>query len=160
MRLISGLLLAGALWAQLVPFEKNDLWGYRDERGKVVIEPRYAMAGKFSHGIAAVVSDGSWAYIDTTGRVIVRPFVFDNGPDYFREGLARYVADGKMGFFDRSGRIVIRAGFDFAGRFSDSRAEVCQGCRKVAAGEHYTIEGGRWGVIDRRGKLVVPYHSK
>jgi hypothetical protein len=158
MKVVLAMLFASlAAQAQLVPFEKGDLWGYKDRHGKVAIEPRYPMAGRFSRGIAPVVIGDTWAYIDSTGKVIVRPFVYDNGPDYFHEGLARYVEDRKIGFFDRHGRIVIKAQFDFAEPFSHGRAKVCQGCRKVAAGEHFTMEGGKWGFIDRAGRLVIPF---
>ena len=151
------LFVVESLFAQWVPFEKDDVWGYKDRQGKVVIGPRFSMAGPFSRGIAPVFLDGGWAYIDRNGRVILKAFTFDNGPDYFREGLARYMADGKIGFFDRSGKIVIKAQFDFAGRFSEGRASVCQGCRQIPAGEHFTMEGGKWGFIDRTGRLVITY---
>jgi hypothetical protein len=70
-------------------FEKNSRWGYRTKAGDQVIAPVFLMATDFSkEGMAAVVDEQGWAWIDQKGEVIARPFVFDNGPDYFREGLA------------------------------------------------------------------------
>jgi hypothetical protein len=150
-------LAATAALARLVPFEQDGRWGYRDSRGAVVIEPRYQAADPFSSkGIAAVLGDRGWVYIDRTGRVLIAPFIFDNGPDYFHQGLARFTAEGKFGFFNSSGAVVIGPQFDFADSFSQDRAAVCQGCRKVAAGEHWFMEGGTWGFIDRAGMLVIP----
>jgi hypothetical protein len=139
-----------------VPFEQNSLWGYRDKAGKIVIPPRFIFARAFSsEGIAAVVDDQGWAYINEKGWVVVRPLVFDNGPDYFSDGLARYVFKGRFGFFDKWGRIVIPARFDFAQPFSDGRAPVCFGCREVREGEHRMMMGGKWGFVDLRGDLVI-----
>jgi hypothetical protein len=142
----------------LIPFEdKNGLWGYKDNAGKIIISPRYFAAGEFSeHGIAPVGDKSGWKYIDTSGKTVIVPFIFDNGPDYFSEGLARFAENGKMGFFDETGKIIIPAQFDFVFPFSEGLAEFCNGCSKVYAGEHYTMEGGQWGKIDRWGKIVIP----
>jgi len=122
-----------------------------------VIPARYQLAGTFSEtGIAWVLDDAGWAYIDRQGRVLVRPMVYDNGPDPFSEGLARYVADGRYGFFDPAGHIVIPAHFDFAQPFHQGRAAVCMDCEKRVMGEHWTMVGGRWGYIDGTGELVIP----
>ena len=154
------LLLLAAQAARLIPFEQGDKFGYKTPQGKVVIEPRYRVAQEFSReGLAAVVDEHGWAYIDRSGNVVIRPFTFDNGPDYFREGLARFVVDGKFGFFDRRGRVVIQPRFTFAGPFSKGRAPVCEGCREVRLGEHTSMTGGSWGFIDKRGALRIPLHA-
>jgi len=141
-----------------VPFEQDGHWGYKLGR-KVVIEPRFVMAERFSHeGIAAVVDEQGWAYIGRSGQLVIRPLAVDNGPDYFQEGLARFTSDGKTGFFDRSGKVAIPARYSFAEPFSQGRAAVCEGCREVAEGEHRVLQGGRWGFIDRAGTLVIPVH--
>lgn len=142
---------------QPVPFEKHGRWGYRDVRGGIAIPPRFDLANPFSpEGIAAVVDEKGWAYIDIKGKLVIRPFVFDNGPDYFSEGLARFTSGGKFGFFDRHGKVVIPPGFDFAAPFSDGLAAVCVGCKEVFQGEHSFRKGGRWGFTDRSGSLVIP----
>jgi len=150
-------LLAFTGAAAPVPFEQDGQWGYRDAQGTVVIAPRYLIADPFSpEGIAAVADEKGWAYIDRTGKILVHPFLFDNGPDEFQEGLARCVADGKVGYFDKHGRIVIPPRFSFAEPFSDGRAKVCFGCREVKDGEHSRYTGGRWAWIDRQGREVEP----
>lgn len=137
--------------------DANDKWGYRDSSGKVVIAPQYSAAMEFSkQGIAAVVDEDGWLYIDKTGNPIVRPFVFDNGPDYFEDGLSRYVDNGKMGFINTSGKIVIPAAYDFARPFSEKRAAVCNGCRQEPEGEHKITVGGKWGFIDQKGNVLIP----
>ena len=137
---------------ELEPFMQDDLWGYRDSAGQMVIPPKFVVAETFSReGMAAVVDQLGWAYINKKGDILLRPFVFDNGPDPFAEGLARFVEDGRMGFFDRHGKVVIEAQFDFAMPFEDGKAKVCTDCREVAEGDHKRVEGGTWWLIDQAG---------
>jgi len=141
----------------LVPFVRDGKWGYKKASGEVVIQPRFEVAYDFSaEGIAAVVDDEGWAYINADGFTVIRPFVFDNGPDYFEEGLARFRSESKFGFFDRKGRVIIEPRFDFALPFHDGLAAVCSGCKEELEGEHRSVKGGVWGYIDRRGAVVFP----
>ena len=142
---------------KLLRFEENGLWGFKDASGNVVLKPRYLDAYDFlQEGIAAVADEKGWSYIDEKGNVLIRPFLYDNGPDYFKDGLARYEEKGKLGYFDTRGKVAIKARFDFALPFENGRAEVCQGCVKKAEGEQSHWEGGLWGAIDKTGALVVP----
>jgi len=152
-----GLYLVGLLWfltlaihptgaqTKLVSFEEDGKWGYKNASGQVVIKPRFLMADDFlPEGIAAVADDRGWAYIDTKGKTVIRPFVFDNGPDYFREGLARFELHGKFGFFDKRGSVTIHPQFDFAMPFQGGLSAICTGCTERRAGEHSTMTGGKW----------------
>ena len=142
---------------KLVAFEKGSKWGYKNASGKVVIQPQFDMANDFSpDGIAAVVDDQGWAYINQKGRIVIRPFVIDNGPDYFKEGLARFRIDNKFGFFDPKGNITIPPQFDFALPFHEGLAAICTGCKEEPEGEHRSVKGGRWGYINKKGKIVIP----
>jgi hypothetical protein len=141
----------------LTPFEEGERWGYKDATGKVVLPPRYRMAYEFNaSGTAQALDDQGWACIDAQGKVLLRPYLFDNGPDYPAEGFFRFVEGGKVGFTDESCQPLIPAQFDFAAPFQENLAAVCQGCKAVKDGEHSRMEGGRWGYIDKKGALVVP----
>ncbi len=136
----------------------GDRYGYRDAKGEVSIEPRFLLADDFSEaGLAAVVDESGWAYINTEGRLVVRPFVFDNGPDPFSEGLARFEQEGRFGFFDERGHTAIEPRFDFANPFSEGLAAVCTGCVRKSVGEHWSVSGGKWGYIDKNGDEVIPF---
>lgn len=140
-----------------VPFQQDGKWGYKDAGGRVIIEPRFQTAGAFAaEGLAAVVDEQGWAYINAEGALVVRPLVVDNGPDYFQEGLARFRASGKVGFFNRGGKVIIPAAFGFALPFSEGLAGVCDQCREIREGEHTVVRGGQWGFIGRGGELVIP----
>lgn len=142
-----------------VAFEAEDgNYGFKDSTGKVVLPPKYALAQDFTPGgIACVVEPaGQWICIDGTGAEVVRPYIFDNGPDYVSEGLARFVEGDKMGFYDDTGKKVIPARFAFVTPFQDERAAFCVGCTKQCDGEHCSMVGGKWGLIDRTGAEVCP----
>ncbi|MEJ2543276.1 MAG: WG repeat-containing protein [Calditrichaceae bacterium] len=131
-----------------------------NQNNHIIIDAQYPAAMDFTeHGIAAVADSSGWAYIDKQGNIIIRPYVYDNGPDYFSEGLARFVKNGKFGFFNEFGRIVIEAQWDFAYPFQDGKAAVCKGCKITTDNEHSSVTGGEWGYIDKKGNIVVPIGS-
>ena len=138
------------------PFESGDgLFGYRDASGREILPARYHAAMEFAPtGVAFVVDDNGWACIDATGSVRLRPFVFDNGPDYPSEGVFRYVDGDRMGFSDDACRPTITAAWEFAGAFAEQRAPVCRGCTPVH-GEHAMPKGGKWGFVDPSGREVI-----
>ncbi len=141
----------------MVPYQQDGKWGYKTPKGKVVLKPRFVLAQPFTpEGIAAVVDQHGWAYIDQSAKVIIRPMVVDNAPDDFKDGVARFPSDGKVGFFDEHGVVAIQPKYAFAESFSEGRAAVCEGCHEVVEKEHHSIEGGKWGFIDRTGALVIP----
>lgn len=146
----------GGPGGELEPFEKNDLYGFRTPGGKVVIPPQYQRALEFfSYGYAAVFDEQGWAYIDRQGNVIIRPYPFDNGPDYFREGLSRYVSNNKIGFINNRLEIIIPAAFDFAEPFENGISYVCNGCKPKSMGEHSVMTGGKWGVLGLDGNVAI-----
>lgn len=105
---------------------------------------------------AAVLFGDELDYLNADG-VAVPVLPFDDGPDYFVEGFARTLQGGKIGFVDEQLRVVIPPQWDFAFPFENGTAVVCDGCtRRPAGDEHVEVVGGRWGVIDTRGAVVVP----
>ncbi|MFB5652239.1 WG repeat-containing protein [Leptospira wolffii] len=139
-------------------FEENGLYGYKDKEGKVAISPQYSVAYDFQEtGIAFAFGKGGWICIDSKNRELLHPFPFDNGPDDFSEHKARFVENGKIGFFDPFCKKVIPADFDFAFPFEKGYSVICSGCKSVREpdGEHSILEGGKYGLIDSKGKIVV-----
>jgi hypothetical protein len=88
----------------------------------------------------------------------------DNGPDYFEDSLARSRVGDKIGYIDRKLNLVIPATYDGAYPFKDGVAVVCTACthvsdRTATEGERGWYQGGQWGRIDRRGRVVSPFRS-
>lgn len=107
--------------------------------------------GKYGLGQLMVLGDnGGWHYIKRNGATL--PVVtFDNGADYFAEGLTRGIVKGGIAYFDPEFRQVAGPYAD-GSPFRNGRAAVCQGCSESGN----TSRDGRWGFIDRTGKVVVP----
>ncbi len=136
-------------------------YGFRDQSGNIVIKQKYSNVFSEFEGKIAFVEDKKEGIvaIDRKGRIVLKPYIFDNGPDYISDGLFRFVEKDKFGFANADGKKVIPAQFDFANPFDDNgRAEFCMGCRLVIkpGREHKDIEGGKWGLINESGKVIVP----
>ncbi|WP_426493450.1 WG repeat-containing protein [Hymenobacter sp. 102] len=91
----------------------------------------------------------------------MRAFYFDNGPDYVQNGLMRYTNDNSLvGFANSKGQIKIPALFTIAYPFNHGYSIVGQGSHLEplfpGETEHMVWRGGKWGIIDRRGNILVP----
>lgn len=111
----------------------------------------------YTDGLATIAFGPGWHYRRRDGRMALM-VSFDNGPDPFEQGVARARIDGHLAYVDRRLRVRIRTAFDQGTPFEHGRATVCAGCveQRIDQGEHSILTGGRWGVIDRRGRIVVP----
>ncbi|TGM46747.1 WG repeat-containing protein [Leptospira biflexa] len=161
--LFLSLVVSGSLLAQtkgFISFEENGLYGFKDKKGNVMIKPEYQQAMEFTKsGVAFVVLKNKWVCINHKNNVLLESFLYDNGPDYLSERLARFVENGKMGFHNERCQKVIKATYDFVYPFENGYAIVCNGCELKPEGEHKRIVGGLYGLINRKGKLVVPVVS-
>ena len=118
-------------------------WGYVDGAGRLAVECRYAGAGKFSDGLAAVQEiEGLWGYIDTAGRTVVAPQYTVAGE--FDGGMAWVQAGGeRWGRIDNTGKVVIPCLYTEIGE-PDQR-----GWMRVR-------RDGKWGCLRETGEVAVP----
>lgn len=151
------LLSSGCKKKSLSVFEDGDLFGFKNQDGEIIIAPDYSFVYDFNEkGVALVFGKMGWSCIDSGNRILLNPFQYDNGPDPFAEGLARFTENKKIGFFDVGCRKIIEAKYDFAFPFEENFAVVCLGCKSIKMEEHSSIEGGKYGLIDKKGKVIVP----
>ena len=108
----------------LFPVRVEGKYGYIDKKGKLVIQPQFSGASRFSEGLAAVQMQraGRVGYIDETGNLVI-PLQFDLA-DPFSEGLAAIFKDRKWGFMDRTGQVVVAPAFAAVARFTEGMAVV------------------------------------
>lgn len=129
--------------------DSNNLIGYIDIDGKVIIEPAFILANDFSEGLAGVVPKDSElaGIIDVNGRILVSPRFKAIGR--FSQGLAP-AADklGRFGFINREGAFVIAPQFVAAFEFNEGLAEV-----EVTVDREKGV--GKRGFIDLSGKFAV-----
>lgn len=109
---------------ELIPFRKNNMAGYLNAEGEVVIEPQFQAASAFSDGLASVRKEGLFGYIDKRGEWVIPPrFQYAND---FSEGLAGVpLGENGWGFIDRTGKEVIPGKFAWVyGGFRHGVAEI------------------------------------
>lgn len=151
-------LFLAATLSLCTPFldEPSGLYGYRACNGEVALPATFYIAQDFNVcGVAVVLDADGWRYIDKSGQTLVRPMIFDNGPDDFQEGLARYIDGGKYGYFDQCGKIVIPAQYDFALPFDGGKGRAGFDCifpLADPAGEHRSYECKRWVDVPADGR--------
>lgn len=125
----------------------NGLWGYADAMGEIVIPCQFNYCSIFSDGLAYVETDGRSYFINKDNETVIEGLEEYRGCEPFREGYSRFYAkDGKIGFIDKDGNISIEPIYDSASDFRDGLASVCI--------------GENWGVIDKSGKIVIPFEYK
>ncbi len=130
----------------LKPFEdKNGLYGYKDDKGKIVITAQYVIATYFFSGVdmAWVYLNEKFALVNKKGKLII-PFKY-RYVNYFQEGMAVVAintkfmkAGGNYGFVDKNGKKVITLIYDYAEEFKDGKAKM-----KKAGKEFYIDKTGK-----------------
>ncbi|MEK4005837.1 WG repeat-containing protein [Paenibacillus sp. FSL H3-0333] len=142
----------GGLRAALLhpaPFKLKDgtLWGYINNDGRIVIEPRYDYAEEFQENGLAVVQRGNVSgLIDSSGRERVKPVYNFIGP--FSEGRA-VVSDVKgYTFIDEKGKEVTSARYDYLNSLHEGRA--------LFSKQNTTGGNSLYGYLDAQGKEVLP----
>lgn len=136
------LFAATTLQAQnLKPFKaENGKFGYKNDKGKIIIVPKYDNAYDFSEGMAAVnigavvslstgLVGGKWGFIDGTGKEVI--LLKYAAVTQFNEGLAAFISgyyldDTKnvWGYLDKTGKEVISAKYSYAEVFENGKAKV------------------------------------
>jgi hypothetical protein len=134
----------------------EELIGFKDKFGKIIIDAKYTHVYTDTlFSMAIVLKNGEWLGIDKEENVILKPFIFDNGPDYLEEGLFRFVENNKIGFADINGRKIISAKYDFATPFENGLSTYVLGGQREydKGGEHWWWIGGyESGYINHDGK--------
>lgn len=131
----------------------NFSFGYMDEQGKLVVEPKYFRGGSFSEGLACVCIHegepdmlpaypfGKWGYISKDGKLLI-PATYDDAGN-FHDGMAQIRAgkEALCGYINSKGESVIPARYSQGYDFSDGLALV--------------RDGNQWKYLDKEGKAVI-----
>ncbi|WBC17166.1 WG repeat-containing protein [Micromonospora sp. WMMA1998] len=131
--------------------EEQQLWGYADADGELVVGYRYAEAQPFHEGLAWVrrPEASRWALIDSAGAALIEANNGYRAVGPFSEGLSWVSMDGKGRWMavDQMNIVKIPPGYEEARPFRNGLAAVRQ--------------NGGWGAVDRTGAVVVPtrYHG-
>ncbi len=147
-----GLLNAQAAMNDLRAFKnKTGKWGFKDERGMVVIEPAYDQAFDFSEGLGRVINrqpggELLTGFINSSGTLVI-PMKYNLAGNFSESlakvGLGKY-PDTKYGYIDKTGKEVITLQYTSAQEFSEGLAGVTNKDKKL-------------GYINKLGKTIIPF---
>ena len=134
--------------------------GFINTQGKAVTPFQYSIIAllggiKCVNGMIPVRNQaGKNGYIDKTGKLVV-PFNYEEITN-FSDGLGKVKTryNGKVSYVNTKGEIAIPEKYDDGTIFKDGLAYVNIGAR--AKSIYSGLEGGKWGVIDKTGKEIVP----
>jgi hypothetical protein len=125
----------------LAPVLVGDKWGYMNEKGEIVIAPRWKNqeqgwkqqpVGNFHEGLAAVIEAVNWDVIDDS--------------NYYAY---------KCGYINTKGEYVIEPKFrQGCGDFSDGLAQIMVDVR----GDEYEKDKGWIGFMDKKGNWAIKPH--
>lgn len=118
--------------------------GYIDKRGKIVIGAKFAYAGPFSEGLAAVALDGPCWVAGWGGSQMPAPSAEVQFTSCGPRPADSVTLPCRHGYIDKTGRPVIPARYELAQEFSGGLAGVRL--------------GGKWAFIDRNGTEITPFH--
>ncbi len=128
----------------LAAVKQNGLWGFIDERGKLVVPPQWDDVLSFRNGAAVVAKDGYFGFIDKSGKTI-SPCKWEK-VFCFSHGFAFVCKDGKFGVIDKIGTLVVPCQWD----------EIVSTPNNENLNVYFFSKDGKWGACDASGRILFP----
>lgn len=127
--------------SELLPVVRGEQTGFADKKGDIKIEAQFEDARPFSNGLAAVKKDGAWAYINTSGKVIIEGYL-DAFP--FRDGRAVVGVKTDAG---KRYRHIDREGLSITGELYSEALPFSEGTAAVRTGQ-------AWKLLSTDGSVI------
>ena len=125
-RLILYFLIPLKLFSQdLVPYEENQLWGYKDLNGNTVIKPQYQYAFKFILKTAVVAKNDSVGVIDENNHLVI-PIRYHHisqidTTDFLFGYRQKYFGEFDLGIITRDNKVKIPPKYSYIAKHHSSR---------------------------------------
>lgn len=58
---------------KLIPFEVKENYGYINEKSLIIIKPKFDYADNFYEGLAQILKDSQFGFIDYSGKYVISP---------------------------------------------------------------------------------------
>lgn len=117
------------------------LFGIKNKKGEVVIEPLFHQIESFVDGVSIVSYDDFQGAIDMKGEILI-PYSYVELQTSSEHMIAFY-ENGMWGFFNTKGEKIIPAQYEFVGAFSEGLA--------------LASKNQLFGYINTKGKVVIPF---
>lgn len=150
----------------LVPFQENSLWGYKDQQGQVKITPQFQYASNFSSGYAIVANQGKFGAIDSNNKLIF-PFRYDflrplDDSDFLFGFKAKYFGEYFKGVMTKEEKIKIPADYSsiFKERNHYTIIKIRDSVLSSTSTGDFRSSKSVYGVSDIFGNVIIPceYH--
>jgi hypothetical protein len=129
--------------------------GFKNINGSIAIKAKYSLITfdeahpKKMYKMALVYSsEHGFIYINRNDSIVLKPYIYDNGPDYIEEGLFRFIENDSIGFANTFFKKIIKAKYNFATPFKNGIAEYYIGGEKIYNQGMTTLE-----VVQKYGTL-------
>jgi len=136
---------------------KTNLWGFLNQKGKVIIPFQYQSATKFSEGLSAVSNQKlkRGAFIDKTGKVIIKGKFKFNISEPFINGVSTVMtysgssftfapSDPKYRYIDKDGEFLIKESFKISYTFNKNGFAI-------VGKEKFFLGNYSYWIIDKKG---------
>jgi hypothetical protein len=144
------------------PFRSGNLWGYKDMKGNIRIEPQYQFATKFILDIAIVGKNDTLAAIDTNNNLII-PFKYQylrliDTSEFLFGHRAYYFGEYNLGVMSKDQKIKIPAEYRHISKFNGYYRVTKQKDSIIKKSETGDVRSVKtyYGLIDNNGLIKIP----
>lgn len=160
--LVMNIFYSNANSQDLIPFEKNKLWGYKNSYGNIKIAPQYDYALKFAFNYAIVLKNDSAGAIDTNNNIII-PIIYDfvrllDTTEFLFGYKAKYFGEYFWGVIDVNRKIKIPPIYR-----NITKRKGCYEVRKqvdslIGKNSYENLRSpiSFYGLLDSNGKTLIP----
>lgn len=132
-------LAAYTILQRFIKSTENADYSYLNTKGERAFRRNFKMALPFNDGLALVLNNSVYEYIDKSGETVISNPLFE-GAHSFSEGMASVKINNKWGYIDTTGEIVVEPKYEAVEKFSDGIAKV--------------LINGVWAYINKEGNYI------
>ena len=144
----------------------DDLYGYADLHGSIVIPPQFIYANRFQNGFAVVrYPEGDWACIDPDGVVLVRGLQADHwsGPDFVNGMYTCKTNGSEFSVINMQGETVMTFTTEnLVKLYPPDENGLCLFFTDTSGQDNYWTADRMFGYVDLSGQIVAepqPYRE-
>ncbi len=139
--------------------DEEDLFGFADLQGHVVIVPQFAYVNSFSDGLAVVqYPEGDWACIDPDGTVLIRGLQADHwsGPDFVNGMYTCQTGDQEFSVINMEGETLMTFSYkNLVKLYPPDEDGLCLFVTDPSGIDNHWTENRKYGYVDLSGQVVA-----
>lgn len=127
---------------ELYPIKINQLYGYIDEIGNLLINPYFERASEFHNGLAVVKFDDKYCFIDIEGNLLLKTN-YKYISSFSNNGYALFIdSDNNSGYLNQEGKEIMKFPYKNCSVFSGGYATIGP------------TEDGEYFIINQEGENI------